>query len=78
MKHIWYMSIGTDSNATGIILGTDQDSDELGETTDEIELIDDTNLPEDSSVSQSVDFQIILLLVLGIIIGILLIGDRRF
>lgn len=75
MKHVWYIATGSD--ATGVILNVpDQDGDEYDELTDEIELIDDTSGTA-GTTSETVDFQIILLLVLGIIIGILLIGDRR-
>ena len=66
------MIISTDSNASGIIEGfTDQD----GETYASVEV--DTS-SDFGDVAPDVGFQIELFLVLGIIIGILLIGDRRF
>ena len=82
----WYViATGSDADAIGggVIVGIpDQNGDDNNaDDVDEVELVDDIHASDASDVSDSigaVDFQIMLLLALGIIIGILLIGDRRF
>lgn len=72
----WYVATGSNAD-TGVILDVPvQDGEEYTDT-DEIELIDDVNTSE-SDPKETVDSQVMLLFVLGIIIGVLLIGDRRF
>ncbi len=75
-----YVYVATDSNAGGVIVEVpDQDGEDV-DLSDTIDLIDDINVTDETSIgiSEAVDFQIILLLTIGIIIGILLVGDRRF
>lgn len=73
----WYIATGSDAD-TGVVVAVPvQDGEEITDT-DEIELIDDTNTSESDAPEDAINSQIVLLFVLGIIIGILLIGDRRF
>ena len=66
--------ISTDSNASGIgIVPELSDQDEELFTSMEVDTV-----PSDEVMALPVEFQITLFFVLGIIIGILLIGNRRF
>ena len=73
----WYIATGSDAD-TGVVVAVPvQDGEEITDT-DEIELINDTNTNESDTPEDAINSQIMLLFTLGIIIGILLIGDRRF
>lgn len=73
----WYIATGSNADTGVIVAVPAQDGEEITDT-DEIELIDDINTSESDTPQEAIDSQIVLLFVLGIIIGILLIGDRRF
>ena len=73
----WYIATGSDAD-TGVVVAVPvQDGEEITDT-DEIELINDTNTNESDTPEDAINSQIMLLITHGIIIGILLIGDRRF
>lgn len=72
----WYIATGSDAD-TGVIVAVPVQDGEGETEADEIELIDDINNTTEADPNETIDSQVMLLFVLGIIIGVLLIGDRR-
>lgn len=72
----WYVATGSNAD-TGVIVTVPVQGGEGETEADEIELIDDINNTTEADPNETIDSQVMLLFVLGIIIGVLLIGDRR-